>query len=100
MSQQQRRAERELQRRLAVERKALSPNGTGANALSPEEQEELRVLLQPLVMQWQVAQGVVMGYLTKAGIKNARYQIDVGTGLVTLTPPLVPEPVADPQPEA
>ena len=100
MSQQHRRAERELQRRLAVERKAESSNGTGGNALSPEETEELRVLLQPLVMQWQVAQGVVIGYLKRAGIKNARYQIDVGTGLVTLVSPLVPEPAPIPPPEA
>ena len=84
----------------AAARKAVSLNGTGVRRLSPEEVEELRLLLQPLVMQWQVAQGVVIGYLKRAGIKNARYQIDVGTGLVTLVSPLVPEPAPVPPPEA
>ena len=84
------------EKRRAAAGKAVLPNGTGVDALSPEEVEELRLLLQPLVMQWQVAQGVVIGYLTKAGIKNASYQIAVGTGLVTITAPPVPEPVPAP----
>ena len=91
----------EKRRAAAAAGKAVLPNGTGVNALSPEEVEELRVLLQPLVIQWQVAQGIVVGYLTRAHIQNAGYTIDVKTGLVTITAPPVPEPApAPPAPEA
>ena len=89
----QRQAEK---RRAAAAAHKASPNGTGANTLSPEEMEELRQLLQPLVMQFKIAQGIIVGYLMKAGLKNVTYIIDFNTGLVTLTAPPVPEPVAVP----
>ena len=99
---QQRREVNEARRVLGRERAAghKGQNGTGVDALSPEETEELRQLLQPMVVQWAVAQGIVAGYLTKAGIKNAKYSIDIPTGLVTLLPPQVPKPVAAPPPAA
>ena len=95
---QQRREVNEARRLLGRERAAghKGQNGTGVDALSPEETEELRQLLQPSVMQFQMAQGIVAGYLTHAGFKNARYSIDFATGIVTLTAPPVPEPVAAP----
>ena len=71
--------------------KSGSPNGTGpANTLSPEQVEDLRQMLQPLVMQWQLCQAAVVGYMTAVHILNAKFSIDIATGVVTLVPPPVP----------
>ena len=79
------------QQRRAAARKSGSPNGTGlANTLSPEQVEDLRQMLQPLVMQWQLCQAAVVGYLTAVHIQNAKFSIDIATGVVTLVPPPVP----------
>ena len=88
------------EKRRAAAGKAGSANGTGqVDMLAPEQVEELRVLLQPLVMQWRFSQAAVMGYLTALHMQNVSYTIDVLTGLVTLTAPPVPGPVAAPPAE-
>ena len=83
------------QQRRAEARKLVSPNGTGpATTLSPEQVEELRQMLQPLLMQWRMSQGAVSGYLAGARIQNVGYNIDVASGTVTLiVPPVSTEKV-------
>ena len=81
------------QQRRAAARKSVSPNGAGpVNALSPEQVEELRQMLQPLVMQWRISQGAVAGYLMGARLQNASYNIDVASGTVTILSPPVLSP--------
>ena len=76
------------QQRRAAARKPVPPNGTGpANTLSPEQVEVLRQMLQPLVMQWRMAQAAVAGYLMGAHIQNVTYNINVANGTVTLLSP-------------
>ena len=61
------------------------------NALAPEQVEELRLLLQPVVVQWQIAQALVVGYLAGAEIESPKFSIDLNTGIVTLAAPPVPD---------
>ena len=67
-------------------------------ALTPEESEELRQLLQPLVVQFQMAQMLVKGYLAGAHVDGVVPTIDLGTGIVTLKPLPAAAPTEPPEP--
>lgn len=77
------------QQRQAAERRAAPGNNgvTRTQMLSPEQTEDLRQLLRPLVTQWQLAQARVQGYLAGAHIVGVQYNIDLDTGTVTLVIP-------------
>ena len=82
------------QQRQAAERRAAPGNNgvTQIQMLSPEQTEDLRQLVQPLVMQWKLAQARVQGYLAGAHIIGVQYNIDLDTGTVSLVQPMpVPE---------
>ena len=75
----------------------LGTNGaTEVKMLTPEQAAQLKNMMQPLVSQWKMSQGVIAGFLACAGIPVSTFSIDLDTGAVTLVQPM-PAPVGEKQ---
>ena len=56
-----------------------------SDGLSPQQIEQLRQMLQPLVAEFKISRATVVGFLAGAGVPAASIRIDPVTGMVTVT---------------
>lgn len=78
---------RQQRRAKAREGQNSSPNGRAIAAVLSEEQiAELQQMMQPLVLEWKIAQAGVRGYLICAKITEGGFSVDFNTGIVSLKP--------------
>lgn len=76
----------------------VSKNGaTEIKMLSEAQTAKLQEMMQPLVLEWKLAQATITGFLACAGITNSRFNIDMNTGIVSLVEVQQAVPLSEPE---